>query len=610
MTTLASSRTPRVFFKWLAGLLAVAILTTMLVFLTVKSRNTAPQARADLVAELLRLREINARLDVDILRSRSGLNSDYDPLQDGLLATQKVRAQLEANLAHADIRSPDEMAELLQTFEQKFAIIEDFKATNAIRLNSLRYLPILVDGIANAPEADEALRFRASEIAAALFRHALIGDTNADAPRQTLTALTPWLQDLAPETEFAQSIQGLRIHAEIILRQNEHESELLAALAAIPVVKRIDILQDNLEGIFADQAETAERYRSLLTVYSGFLLLLILYIGARLVFAYRQLAQINDTLNKTNEYLEQRVEERTHDLNTALSELKASEVHLIQSEKMASLGQMVAGVAHEINTPLGYVRGTVEHIAYVLAEVLEPYCRAHMETPGETENDGIPPAASAAPAPLDAELFPELRTALDNSLYGLDQISEIVLNLKNFSRLDRGQHTLYRLEEGIDNALMLAKNLVKHRKVVKHYGVNTRPVACAPSQINQVMLNLITNAVQATSDGDGTITITTRMKGDDTVVVKIADNGTGIPEDVLGRIFDPFFTTKEIGKGTGLGLSIVYKIIEQHRGKIQVFSKPDLGALFSIELPVDGGAAGEKNAAPSASPEEALLLED
>ncbi|MDR2690168.1 MAG: hypothetical protein LBB76_10490 [Azoarcus sp.] len=602
-------------FTWLPGSLMVVFMVAILVFLVVNSRGVAPQARTELLAGLLSLREINARLDVDILRSRNGLNNDYDPLHDGFSAMQQRNEELEQRVAKAKILVSAELERLREAMERKFADIEDFKAVNAIRLNSLRYLPTLVDNLDQHPQVDAVLRLQANKATSGIFRYNLLDDAAVSATRQELETLTLHLgDDDAQDTELAQLLQGFRIHAETILRQNEQETGLLAGLAAIPVVQRIDTLQEALESAFAAKEKTAAAYRNFLAFYSGFLLLLLLYIGARLVRTYRQLARVNRALNDANETLEHRVEERTRDLNNAISELKASEAHLIQSEKMASLGQMVAGVAHEINTPLGYVHGTVEFLLNVFGNTIEPCyirTRALVEAmgrrPGGQEEDIRQDyaAAAAALAATDETLLPEIRTALKNGLYGLDQISEIVLNLKNFSRLDRGQHTLWQLEDSIDSALMLAKNQVKYRKVVKHYGRNVRKVPCAPSQINQVMLNIITNAAQATSAEDGTITISTRMKGEDAVIVKISDNGMGIPDEVVSRIFDPFFTTKEIGKGTGLGLSIAYKIIEQHRGKIQVFSRPGVGTVFSIELPVtpqEGESAGRE--------EEMLLLED
>jgi len=160
-----------------------------------------------------------------------------------------------------------------------------------------------------------------------------------------------------------------------------------------------------------------------------------------------------------------------------------------------------------------------------------------------------------------------------------------VTNLKNFSRLDRSKVASFNLNEGLDSTLMIARHELKHHAVKKNYG-NIPPITCSPSQINQVFLNLINNAAQATAAGKGVIQLTTRREGPGHVAVEVADNGKGIPPEVLPKIFDPFFTTKEVGKGTGLGLSIVYKIVEQHGGRISVDSTVGVGTRFTVVLPL------------------------
>ena len=166
-----------------------------------------------------------------------------------------------------------------------------------------------------------------------------------------------------------------------------------------------------------------------------------------------------------------------------------------------------------------------------------------------------------------------------------DEIGKIVLNLKNFSRLDRSDWATCTVEECLENTLQLAKTVVKGKKLRKIFA-QTPPLRCSPSQLNQVFLNLITNAAQATMDRDGMITVVTKILDPDHVAVEVIDNGMGIAEEVLPKIFDPFFTTKEVGKGTGLGLSIVYKIVEQHAGEIKVHSRQGVGTKFTIVLPV------------------------
>jgi signal transduction histidine kinase len=174
-----------------------------------------------------------------------------------------------------------------------------------------------------------------------------------------------------------------------------------------------------------------------------------------------------------------------------------------------------------------------------------------------------------------------------DGLYGTGQMAEIVGNLKDFSRLDRSKVTGFNLNEGLNSTLLLAKHLLKSVSVDKHFG-DIPAIICSPSQINQVFLNLVTNAAQAMDEGQGgqgTLTLTTRSENDG-VAVDVADNGKGIPPEVLPKIFDPFFSTKEIGKGTGLGLSISYKIVEQHGGRISVESQPGTGTKFTVWLPL------------------------
>ena len=190
----------------------------------------------------------------------------------------------------------------------------------------------------------------------------------------------------------------------------------------------------------------------------------------------------------------------------------------------------------------------------------------------------------------------ELDTLVKDGLYGIAQISELVNNLRNFARLDRSKVAEFDLNEGVQSALTIARNHVKKRTVKQELGRITK-VSCAPSQINQVFLNLITNAAQATPEEGGVIGVRTWQVNPGMVAVEISDNGHGIPADVLPKIFDPFFTTKEVGKGTGLGLSICYKIVEGHGGRIDVQSKPGAGTRFTVTLPVKPVATMNETAA-------------
>lgn len=313
-------------------------------------------------------------------------------------------------------------------------------------------------------------------------------------------------------------------------------------------------------------------------------MLLLAIAGVRLGQSYR-------ALNVANASLEQRVVERTQALSQALDSLKESQLQLVQSEKMASLGQMVAGIAHEINTPLAYVKGGLEilrnRVGDMGALVDETHALMNLMSQSNDNEAALAEQFSTvselAAAFVETDAMNELGGLLGDGLHGIAQISEIVSNLKDFSRLDRAKVDQFNVNMGLDSTLTIARNVVKHRVLEKRYGA-VPMITCSPSQINQVFLNLVTNACQATSGENGTITLTT-YSTETGVAVEISDNGQGIPPEVLPKIFDPFFTTKKVGEGTGLGLSIVQRIIKEHGGEIKVKSTVGVGTTFTLLLP-------------------------
>lgn len=298
-----------------------------------------------------------------------------------------------------------------------------------------------------------------------------------------------------------------------------------------------------------------------------------------------------EQLQASFQNLEQKVTERTRDLTVAYKRLKASQAQLVQSEKMASLGQMVAGVAHEINTPLGYVKSNVEMIQGLFDELGtlagESGGLAQSLLSGEADEAQLA-GRLATVAQLDENLrasgtLEETRELFKDTLYGLGQIGELVSNLKNFSRLDQSHVDNVDVHECLESSLTIAKNVLKHKaEVVKEYGEVPR-ITCAPSQLNQVFLNLFTNAAQAIEDHGKLILKTSADQ--EYVHISVQDTGKGIPKETLPKIFDPFFTTKAVGEGTGLGLSISYQIVRQHGGRIRVASEPGKGTRFIVSLP-------------------------
>lgn len=279
-----------------------------------------------------------------------------------------------------------------------------------------------------------------------------------------------------------------------------------------------------------------------------------------------------EALRKAHEELEQRVEERTADLARANRELRETQAQLIQSEKMAALGTLVAGVAHEINTPVGAINSMHDTLVRAMGQLKK---RLGELFPQDVSTD----------AKL-AATFKVIEDANRVIAAGSGRVTNIVRRLRSFARLDEAELKETDIHEGLEDTLVLIHHEIKHNlQLLKNYG-EIPQIRCYPGRLNQVFLNLLINAKQALQGREnGAITITTWRK-DGSVHVSIADNGVGIPPKNLSRIFDPGFTTKGVGVGTGLGLSIVYRIIkEDHRGEITVQSKEGEGTVFTVSIP-------------------------
>jgi PAS domain S-box-containing protein len=285
---------------------------------------------------------------------------------------------------------------------------------------------------------------------------------------------------------------------------------------------------------------------------------------------------------------EKQIQSRLSDQNRKLKEmndqLHDAQNQLLQSEKMASVGQLAAGVAHEINNPAGYVNsnlGTLKIYVDNLLRLLKKYEEFEALLP-VTETEEIKRIKDEIEFVYLKGDVPDL---ISESLEGIGRLTGIVQDLKDFSRVDELEWQWADIHKGIDSTLNIANNELKYRTtVVKHYG-ELPAVECIASQINQVVMNILVNAAQAIEE-KGTITIETGMDGEKWAWIKISDTGKGIPKEELRRVFDPFFTTKPVGKGTGLGLSLCYSIVEAHAGRIEVDSEVGRGTTFTILLPI------------------------
>lgn len=308
-------------------------------------------------------------------------------------------------------------------------------------------------------------------------------------------------------------------------------------------------------------------------------------------------AAINKSLNKTRrELLEKNLEleKRTVELEKEKKRLKEAYVklnqmqgQLLQSEKLASLGQLAAGVAHELNNPISFVNsnlGTLAEYVKEIKKLLEKYEKMEGIIRGDKSKQNLSQEIDELKEQIDLDfVLGDFDKIISESQDGTQRVKSIVQNLRDFSHVDKGEFKFVDINQGIESTLNIVWNELKYKaEVIKEYG-DIPQIECLPQQLNQVFMNLLLNAAQAIT-AHGQIKIKTYRRDED-IIIEISDTGIGIPKDNIARIFEPFFTTKEVGKGTGLGLSVAYGIVQKHNGKIEVESEVNKVTTFRVILP-------------------------
>ena len=300
--------------------------------------------------------------------------------------------------------------------------------------------------------------------------------------------------------------------------------------------------------------------------------------------------KMRNQIKKYTENLEKLLKDKT-------KEIKNSQAMLMQSEKLASIGQLAAGVAHEINNPVGFISSNLDTMHEYIKDfkkILKKYQTIHF-IEGKNKQTFLE-EVKAMEEDIDVEyILEDIEQIFQESNEGIERVKNIVVDLKDFAHIDKGEKLFYDINKGIESTLNIVWNELKYKaELVKDLG-KIPEIECYPQQINQVIMNFLTNAAQAIDEW-GKIEIKTGLisdKGKNFITVTVKDTGCGIPEENLSKIFDPFFTTKDVGKGTGLGLNISFKVIEKHNGEIKVKSKVGQGTTFIIKLPVEADQAVE-----------------
>ena len=603
---------PRSSWLPLGGLALVLAAALASLYMTSKAGDASGYFEA--VAQLRQIKQLDATWELDAMRSKIGLNQSYDPLVSPLAEL----GTLPRHLSPAALAASDAGAQLgssLRAFQlalnQKAALIESFKSHNAVLKNSQAFLPAAAGDILGLAEqqgqAGQAAHARLERLRSAVGTTLLATPALENGSQREPPDIENKLADLIADAALlpatvSDSVTLFAAHVRTVLREHQLVQDLLARIAAAPTGRHLDEIDVLLSGEQQIQALRTQRHRLYLLLLSAALAGLLLYAAVSLIRSQLTINRVNQQLLLANGGLEAAVLERTGELlcanallQTQIAERKQLEGRLLQSEKLASIGQLAAGVAHEINNPLGFVASN--------ADMLEQYVERLLEMLASYEEAELEMAASGGLAALAARLCRQrARLELDylkqdipvmiaESRDGMERVGRIVQSLKEFARTDAQQQwELADLHRCIDSTLnIIASEVRKVADVRKEYGA-LPDVECMPSQLNQVVMNLLINAAHAMGTQRGRITIRTGVEGAQGWI-EVADTGSGIAPEVLPRIFDPFFTTKGIGKGTGLGLSLSYGIVQNHGGSIDVRSVPGSGTTFRIMLPLRRSAA-------------------
>ena len=508
----------------------------------------------DNIPQFILLRNANEQLEIRIFEPTTELSNALKQLQDEIAERQHVEEELLQTLQSASITQ-----EMLQLVMDNIPQLIFWKDRNSVFLGCNRNLVRLL-GMSSPEEivgkTDYDLPCKKEE--ADFFRECDRRVMETDTPEYHIIepilqadGKQGWLEtNKIPLHDAEDNVVGILVTIEDITVRKQAESALRTAneQLEIKVFERTIKLRNAIKLL---QSEMAER------------------------------KQTESVLRQSEAQFRQQATK----LEKVLQELQKTQSQLIQTEKMSSLGQMIAGIAHEINNPIGFIYSNLEPAKKYIQHLLSLIQLYQQQYPQPTA------AIQARIQDIDLEFITDdLPKILSSLEIGAERISQLVLSLRNFSRLDEAEVKKVNLHSGIDNTLLILNHRLKFGiTVIKQYG-DLPLVECYPAQLNQVFMNILNNAIDALQERDKQtdkqIVIQTQAVAPDHIRVQFRDNGFGIASEIKDNIFDPFFTTKDVGKGTGLGLSISYQIIAKHRGWIEVNSALGQGTEFTINLPV------------------------
>lgn len=537
----------------------------------------------DFNERLLKIDSLDSSVSEYALRSRVGLDNNYDMLVratklldrsiDELKATYFNDAKMQGTILGTKFTGFE------NELETKNDLIESFKSHNSVLRNSEKYAPLVGRELMLAAENQglPAIAKLYGEVVLAVLEYARPGQPlNAGSLRELLNKIPDTENQLSPE--YLSKIIELANHIGTVIEEKEQTDVYLGKALTSTTDTQLEELSLSWSSWLAEINIQRQNFIYAVMAYIAMLLLFTGYIALKLRGLYVS--------------LDGEVAQRTAEVKKVYEDLNQSEKQLMQSEKMASLGQLVAGVAHEINTPLGYITCNLDTVRLNVNELKAILNSSKLlsevvtQKPLNTKKLGevIKTHIKAYREIRQHNTFGGIEELLNDSSYGLNEISQLVTSLKDFSRLDSSNTSEVAVHSGLDATLKICSSQIAEREIVKSYADDLPNIECVPAQLNQVFMNILINAAQATDNKGGKIVIETQTNKDGIEII-FKDNGQGMDEETCSRMFDPFFTTKDVDEGTGLGMSISYKIIRSHGGDISVQSEPGEGTEITVSLP-------------------------
>lgn len=578
-------------FRVITTVTIVGLAATGLAYLYLNIKHVNLENNNKSIEILHQINQISTQENLEILRISTGLSKDYSQLDHYDKEISNTINNLPTDLQSKNLKA---------LLTEKTELITQFKSDSTLLNKTLKDLDRVFNKSINNPEVmNSEFNVLITKLFTATANYNQTGnDVNLREISTNSTQLRRVISNAPLTSETIRELNTLTDLINLMIAKRSTINMILDKITVLPLQRQLNASISLIQANSSSQLELQKDYTNYLTYYALALFFVFLFIAIRLLYSYAHL----NTLNKN---LETEVANRTQDLQIALDELKKSEMILIHSEKMSALGQLVAGVAHEINTPLAYTKNALSLIQsnikdfnlknfIDLGEAFIKYMNAPNGDEKQKQQKIVQNRYQIMLLTLKKlgvegfryhDLLEETNSLLTDGITGTDKISDLIINLRNFSRLDRGEVSRYSLKEAINSTLTLLRYEIKN-KDISVIAEEDLVIECIPSQINQVLLNIVNNANQAIKK-DGKITITLFKDKDDYNCISIKDNGTGIAKENLKNIFNPFFTTKEVGKGTGLGLPISYKIVQDHSGDIVVNSTIGKGTEFLIKLPFD-----------------------